>query len=255
MKQFLSLLAVAFCITLTGCFDTTSEITIAANGSGNVSTTTDMSAMIGLAKMGGQNEQLDEIKDKKIDTTMSLAPLADSMKSLTAEEKELVKKGTLGFNMSFADEKLIIKSAMPFNKIEQLSTVMGLSGRMLEAAAEKGMGKKGEGEAGAEDDEKMPALPFDEYYTLTFKKGSISRKLLADKVKDVDTNEAAQTMKQMSSFGLNAKNTFVIHLPSAAKKAEGKGVTLSEDKKTVTVVADAETFFDAPADLEFLIEY
>jgi hypothetical protein len=62
-------------------------------------------------------------------------------------------------------------------------------------------------------------------------------------------------MKEMASQGMSQATKIIIHLPSPAKKAEGVGVSLSEDKKTVTINESMEDFFDDGKKLEFLIEY
>ncbi|MBL0152751.1 MAG: hypothetical protein IPP93_04395 [Chitinophagaceae bacterium] len=56
-------------------------------------------------------------------------------------------------------------------------------------------------------------------------------------------------------MGLGMTSTYVINLPRAAKKAEGKGLTLSADKKQVIVKAGIEDFFDNPSQFEFSVEY
>ena len=51
------------------------------------------------------------------------------------------------------------------------------------------------------------------------------------------------------------RNGYKFNLPKPAKKAEGKNVKLSEDKKKVTITTSAEDFFEDVSKLEFRIEY
>jgi hypothetical protein len=55
----------------------------------------------------------------------------------------------------------------------------------------------------------------------------------------------------MSSITYNT----IIHLPKAAKKAEGKKIKLSTDKKTITIKSTLMDLFDDPKSLGFVIEY
>jgi hypothetical protein len=44
-------------------------------------------------------------------------------------------------------------------------------------------------------------------------------------------------------------------LPRPAKKAEGKNLKLSDDKKTVTVICPVSDIYTAPRNFEYKIEY
>ena len=107
MKKLLGLLLATGTLALTSC-ETTREISFNKDGSGTMITTTDMSSLIGIAKMSGQGKEMDSV-NKAIDTTIALDKMADSIPDLTLEEKELVRKGVLGLNVNMADEKLVTK--------------------------------------------------------------------------------------------------------------------------------------------------
>ena len=68
-------------------------------------------------------------------------------------------------------------------------------------------------------------------------------------------DEFFNSMKESSGMGLAMKANYIINLPRPASKVEGKGITLSEDKKKVTIAVDMDDFFDEPAKFEYLIEY
>ena len=88
MKKIL-LLAVLFISTFfTGCFETTQELTLKADGSGEISSNIDMSNAIAmLAQMGGSD------KEKLVyDTTVGFASILDSVEGLTAEDKSYWNK-------------------------------------------------------------------------------------------------------------------------------------------------------------------
>lgn len=254
MKQLSVLLIAACALFLTSC-DTTREITINENGSGTVVTTADMSALLGLAKMAGQDKDMDKMKDAPKDTTMSLANLIDSVKGFTAEEKALVKNGTVNLTMNLEDEKFLTKVNIPYTSIENLAQVEKLSGKMLTQSMKKAMDAAGEEAKQQMGEEEMPEGSLDDYYVTTYTKGKITRTLNATKYADLDNDKGMQAMKEMSQQGMPVTTTLVFNLPKAAKKAEGKNVKLSEDKKKVTINSDLDDFFSDGKKLEFTIEY
>ena len=109
------MLSIFVCCTLllSGCFETTQEINLNEDGSGTLSNTNDMSALAGLAKqMGGK--EVEKMDNEVIDTTMALSSQVDSIKGLTSEEKELMKRGTMHVNMNLKDDKFITTMMFPF---------------------------------------------------------------------------------------------------------------------------------------------
>jgi hypothetical protein len=64
-----------------------------------------------------------------------------------------------------------------------------------------------------------------------------------------------QAMKEMAGQGMPINTTLIFNLPRPAKKAEGKNVKLSADKKKVTITSSIDDFFDDVTKLEFKIEY
>jgi hypothetical protein len=96
---------------------------------------------------------------------------------------------------------------------------------------------------------------FDDYYTLEFSNGELTKKVNKDKYAGAESDEYLKGVKQVSSMGLTMKASYIINLPRPAQKAEGKNVKLSDDKKKVTISADIDDFFADPSSLEFKIKY
>src|SRR5258705_13098934 len=113
MKKIFLLITLAVTLFLTGCFETTQEINLNADGSGTLSTTNDMSSIVGLLKQMDSKEK-NKIGDEAIDTIIALSTQVDSIENLTSEEKELLKKGTMHINMNLKDEKLSTNLRFPF---------------------------------------------------------------------------------------------------------------------------------------------
>jgi hypothetical protein len=62
-------------------------------------------------------------------------------------------------------------------------------------------------------------------------------------------------LKEAGIMGIPVLTTQVINLPRPAKKAEGKNVKLSDDRKKVTIKSSIDDFYDEPAKMEYRIEY
>lgn len=251
MKRISLLLVVASLFFLTSC-ETTREITLNENGSGTMVTTTDMSSLIGIAKMSGQGDKMED--ERAIDTVIALDKMVDSIQNITQAEKDLLKTGKLNLNMDMANDKLLTKLTFPFANTQQLAQLNALSQKVTTQALGKQMGDGG-GEEGMPPGMGDMKSGMDDYFITTYTKGVIERKLDKDKYAKVDSDQGMQTLKKAGDEGLPILTNLVFKLPKPAKKAEGKNVTLSEDKKTVTIKGSLEDFFDDATKMEFRIEY
>lgn len=252
MKRFLlSLFAAAACM-LTGCYETTQEITLNENGSGTFSTVNNMSTLMEMAKQMDTSGEMAKAGDQKIDSAFSLANGADSIADLTPEEKEIVRKGNVHLKMNTKDNQFITQFTFPFSSISQIAATGKVAGKMMTSIIKD---KAGEG-AAALGGQGMPEISsFDDYYTVTYKKGVFTKTLNKEKYASVADDEYLKMVKGAASAGLTLKAIYIINLPSPAKKAEGKGIKLSDDKKKITIEADIDDFFDDPSKLEYNIEY
>ncbi|MGZ8510791.1 MAG: hypothetical protein ACXWWA_10460 [Chitinophagaceae bacterium] len=250
MKKLLGLLFIGSAVALASC-ETTREITFNKNGSGKLVTTTDMSSLIGIAKLSGKD--MDK-EDKAIDTTISLETMADSIPDLSKDEKELVKKGVLGLNMNLKEEKLLTRLEFPFSNTAQIAKLDQVSAKVMQQAMKKQAEEGTEGAPAIPADE-MPKGSMDDYFITTYGKGVIEKKLIREKYDSVGNDKAMQALKEMAGQGMPMNTTLIFNLPKRAKKAEGKNVKLSEDKKKVTITNSVNDFFDDVTKLEFKIKY
>jgi hypothetical protein len=252
MKRVLFILSFVS-ILLTGCFETTEEITLNEDGSGNMAVTSDLSAVISLAKnMGGGADGLDKLTEKNMDTTISLGLIADSMQGLSVSEKEVLKKGAMQIKIDGKNEKFFTKMSFPFSDPEQIAsnnkqTAKVMGNRMKDLAA---------GSAAGIDDGNVPDISsFSDYYDIKFEKGEIKRTLNKEKYAKAESDEYLKGLKETAGMGIPVTATYIINLPRPVEKAEGKNVTLSEDKKKVTIKVDIDDFFSNPEKLEYKIKY
>lgn len=217
----------------------TQEITLNEDGSGTISNTNDMSTLIGMAKqMGGADM---EGANQVVDSTISMNAGADSIPNLTAEEKEMVKKGTLRINMDMKNEKFLTKLSFPFTSPAEVAVYNKLSGKIMSETLKEQMGE------GMPMGGEMPEpSSFDDYYNINFSNGLLTKTLDKEKFARAADDEYLKSMKETAAMGLSMKANYVINLPRPAKMVEGKGIRLSEDKKTITISSDLDDFFDVP---------
>jgi hypothetical protein len=246
-------LYIILCITLflSGCLDTTQEITLNEDGSGILKNTNDMSTMVGLLKQMGQNDAMSKLEDRTVDSTFALAPLIDSSTTLTAEEKALARQGSMYLNIDMKAEKLINTMILPFAKPGDIAKLNKISDKLMDEAMDKQLGKMPE--MGTEEMPEQSSL--DDYFNITYSKGLITRSLDKEKYANAANDEYLKAIKEASAMGIPMVTTYIFNLPVPAKKVEGKNVKVSKDNKQVTVKANIEDFFDDPGKFEFKIEY
>lgn len=248
MTKLSMLLAVVGIFLLSSC-ETTREITLNENGGGTFVTTTDMSGMIAIAKMNDKDNKMAE--EKGLDTTVMLDKLVDSIPDLSAKDKDLLRTGKLDVQIDMANDKFLTRLHFDFANSEQLTQLAKLSQKVTQEAMKKQMGDANT----SMPEEGMPETDIEDYFTTTYSKGIIEKKLNAEKYAGVSNDQGMEALKQIAGQGMAMNTTYVFNLPRPAKKAEGKGVKLSEDKKKVTINTSTEDFFDDPSKFEFRIEY
>jgi hypothetical protein len=250
MKRILFLFFLSFSLLLTGCLETTQEITINSDGSGVLNNTSDLSGLISLIKQMSDKDG-EKMDEGAIDTSLALSSQADSIVNITPEEKEMIKKGTLLLNMNLKDGKFSTGIKFPFNSTFEIQGYNDLTSKIMYETIKKQL--SGSPMPGLED--MPPFTSIEDYFTTSFSNGRMVKTLNREKYASAGNDEFLKAMKESASMGLPMTATYIINLPRKAKKAEGKSIKLSEDQKKITIVADIDDFFDDPSKLEFNIEY
>jgi hypothetical protein len=250
MRKLILSILTASSFFLTGCLETVQEITLNEDGSGTYVNTNDMGKVLTVAKnMGGTSS--DKMPQQAVDTSFSFDSMTEIMTNLSAEEKELLKKGTIHIRMNVEEEQFLTKMTFPFSSLNDIQKFNKLSGMMMmeslkgQMPTEMPMGEEGLPETSS----------FDDYYTLEFSNGELKKKLNKEKYTNAESDEYLNGLKQAGAMGLPVISTIIINLPRPAEKAEGKNVKLSEDKKKVTITSTMDDFYDNPESLEFKIKY
>ena len=254
MKKILFTFLSATVLLFTSCLETVQEITIKEDGSGTVSSTSDMGALLGMAKQMGGGAEMEKKKKKKMDTTIAMANMIDSIENISATEKGLMKDGSMSLKMNLAEEQFSTKISFPFSKYEDIVELNKLTNKVIGSAMKDQMAKAPMGEMQGMGDMPDPSS-FDDYFDMKFTNDKIERTINKEKYAKVDGDEYLQGIKQASAMGIPVTSTLIINLPRPAEKVEGKNATLSEDKMKLTVKVDIDDFFDHPEKMEFKVKF
>ena len=252
-----------------GCFDTVDEFTITENGSGTFVNSFDMGKMMGLLKtMGGGNDEMKEFEKLKTDTVINIKDIKDSLKNLTDAEKRIAATGKLRVQIDAKEDILNFTFTYPFANTSEIAPIQNIlkkaKGDVIENIMGKLTGEEGNKKGGDKgmfdmgEDDMQPeevGVNLDHYYTAVYEKGKFSRKLNKEKYAQVEDDKTLKSMQEMAQLGMSVNMKTIINLAKPAKKAEGKGVKLSEDKKKITIEGTLDDFFEDGSYFEYNIEY
>lgn len=252
MKKLLFVLAAA-CFMLTGCLETTQEITLKEDGSGTVTSTSDMGSLLDMVKTMGAGDEIEKAGEKAMDTTIALSGVTDNLADASAEEKQLLSKGSMGLKMNLKESQFRTTLSFPFANTDQINVFSRLTGKVVGTLVKDEMASSA---MASQMGGNMPDISsIEDYYNLRFEKGELKRTLNKDKYASVSNDEYLTGLKQATTMGLEAHNTCIINLPKPAQKVEGKNAVLSDDKMKVTIKATLDEFFDNPEALEFKVKW
>jgi hypothetical protein len=268
MKKISWIAGLLMLIGFSGCFDTIDEFTIAENGSGTFVNSLDMGKIFSLAKtMGGGNEDMKEFENLKTDTVVKLKDIKDSLKNLNDAEKKIAATGTLRVQIDAKEDKMNFIFTFPFSNTSQIAPIQNILKKaktdvieniMSTVTGEEGKKKNGLFDADPDDTDMQPeemGANLDQYYTTVYEKGKFTRKLNKEKYANVGDDKMLKSMQEMAQMGMSVNMKTVINLPKPAKKAEGKGVKLSEDRKKITMEGTLDDFFEDGSYFEYNIEF
>ena len=266
MKKINWIAGLVVLVVFSGCFDTVEEVTVADNGSGTFVNSLDMGKMLGLAKtMGSGKDEMKDFDKLKMDTVINLKDIKDSLKNLNAAEKNIAATGKLRIQMDANDEKMNFSFSFPFSKTSEIDGIQNILKKakqnIIGDIMQKIMGEEGgknESMLGNEDgNEKKDEMGanIDEYYTSVYEKGKFTRKLNKEKYAHVEDDKSLKSLQEMAQLGMAINMKTIINLPKTAKKAEGKGLKLSDDKKKITMEGTLDDFFEDASYFEYNIEY
>src|SRR5258708_25337359 len=112
MKILKLILPVLLAFCFTGCLDIDEKIDVSSDGSGHMEMNMDMSQMVEILQTYMGKEEMAKKGMDKMDTTIQMKDIVDTLSTLTPEKKALLRPGSVHIKMNL-DEK-VFKTHMQF---------------------------------------------------------------------------------------------------------------------------------------------
>jgi hypothetical protein len=208
--------------------------------------------------MGG--EEFEKKKDEKLDSIINLRSIVDTASNLTAEQKSLMRDGTIRIQMNMAEKLFKLTMHYPFadlDKLQKLTTSMsngglGFGNIMKDAMGEKKKDSQIIDQPAQEPSEVDQLMSIFDY---TFKNGLIKKSINAERLKKLQDNPKMAEMKQGAEMGIEVLYSTTYKLPRPVKKVDNPAAKVSDDKMSVTVRQNLMLIFSEPEKFAFTIEY
>ncbi len=260
MKVLKFLLVSFCCFWMTSCLEINENVEIKENGSGKVSTTTDLSQLVDMmAAMGG--DEYNKMKNEKIDTLIEMKKFVDTSTKLTADQKALLRNGKVRMKMNIEEKVFNINMEFPFDNIEkyqQLNNLLnnqgGGMGNIMKSVLSGSPEKSNE-----ITDQPAPTTPDMDQLSTVFdfnaSNGLIKKTLNQERYKKLMDDPQIQQLKQGADMGMEILYTTTYKLPRPVKKVDNAAAKVSDDKKTVIIRQNMMDMFTAPEKFQYTIEY
>ena len=258
--KFCKILATVFlALSFTGCLDIDENIEVKKDGSGSYNMKIDMSQMVEMLQTYVGRDELAKKGMEKMDTTIYMKNIVDTLSGMTPEKKALLRPGSVHVKVNL-DEKIFTASLLfPYTSQENLQKLytsmsdgsLGTT-QLLKGIAPLGPDEmQGAGGSGSGSDINQ----FNGIYDFTCHDGFISKKVNLDKWKELQNNAQLDQLKEAGKMGIEILFTTTIKLPRPVKKVDNPLAKLSEDKMVVMIRYNLIDIFDHPEQFGFNIEY
>ncbi len=251
--KFILTVAIAFCFA--GCLDINEKLDVKKDGSGQLTMDMDMSQMVEMLQTYMGKDELAKKGMDKMDTTILLKDVVDTLSSLSAEKKTLLRPGSVHIKLDMDAKVFTTHMVFPFSSQENLQKLYGAmsDGSLGTAQLFKGLG--GGDDATAGGGASPDINQFNGIYDFVSRDGLMTKHLNADKWKALQNDPQMAQIKQAGQMGVEINYTTTILLPRPVKKVDNPLAKLSEDKKTVTIKFNLIDVFDHPEQFGYSIEY
>ena len=255
LKQFLT---VAGMLLLAGCFEINEEIDVHAGGAGVYSVHNDMSQLLQAMSTYLSKEEMDkQMPAKNIDTTVLMKDLMDSANNISAENKALIRDGSVHLLLNMDQKTFKSDVVIPFKSLSDLQKLYNAMNNQALGFTQFFKGIAGKPDSAiAGNDNGMPDMnQFNAIYDFESHDGLVSRKLNAERWKALQQSPQFAQIKDAGSMGISIPYTLTIHIPRPVKKVDNSLARLFPDKKTVIMQYNLVEVFDHPEKFEYTIVY
>jgi ribosomal protein RSM22 (predicted rRNA methylase) len=252
MKLLKFILPAVLALGFAGCLDINEDVDIRSDGSGQLTMDMDMSQMVDLLSTYMGKDELQKKGMDKMDTTILLKDIVDTVSTMTADQKAILRPGRVHIKLDMDAKVFTVHSMFPFTSmanLQQLYVLMnnGSLGNAKLFGALSG-GDTGGGSPGGVDQ-------FNSIFDFSCKDGLLIKKLNKAKFDSLKNDPQLAQVKQATQMGMEINYTSTLTLPRPAKKVDNPIAKLSDDKKTVTMKFNLMDVFDHPDQFEYTVEY
>lgn len=259
MKKLKYFLCIACMFLLAGCFEINEDVDVHADGSGVYSVHTDMSQLLqAMQSYLGKDEMDKQMPDKNIDTTVMMRTILDTSKNISAEDKALVKNGTVHLLLNMEQKQFKSDIVIPFKNLGDLQKLYNSMNNQSLGFNQlfKGIAGKPDTTTTAGNDNGMPDMnQFNAIYDFQSHDGLISRKLNPEKWKALQQSPQYAQMKDAGNMGISIPYTLTIVIPRPVKKIDNSLAKLFPDRKKIIIQYNLIEVFDHPEKFEYTIAY
>ena len=259
MKRIKLIFALGAMLFLTGCFEINEDIDVKAGGSGVYSVHTNMSQLLqAMQSYLGKEEMDKQMPANNIDTTVSMKTLLDTAKNISAENKALIKDGTVHLKLNIPEKVFNSDIIIPFKSLSDLQKLYNSMNNQSLGFNQlfKGMAGKPDTAGASGNDNGMPDMnQFNAIYDFESHDGLISRKLNPEKWKALQQTQQYAQMKDAGNMGISIPYTLTISIPRPVKKVDNSLAKLFPDKKKVIFQYNLIEVFNNPEKFEYTIVY
>jgi hypothetical protein len=264
MKQLLRFFPFTLVLFLFSC-TIREELEIKADGSGKLTVRNDMSALMEMAKSMDPDGKFtkDGNFTRKIDSTIYMKALLDTVKEVDAEKKALLRDGKLHVQVHGSEGLAKMNFEVPYKDNAQLqglyNSVFNNSASFLGLLQSMQKTKNDNLPPAEEIGEKISGLTsIGSIYDVSVKEGVYSRKVNKErfeKYKQKQNNSSSDEMKGMAQMFGAIEYTIAIKFPRPVKKFNAKKAELSTDKLNVLLKGDLMDMTENPQNMELEVEY
>lgn len=255
LKYFLTVTSMFF---LAGCFEINEDIDVHADGSGVYSVHTDMSQLLqAMQSYLGKEEMDKQMPDKNIDTTVMMRTMLDTVQNISAENKALIKNGTVHLLLNLEKKEFKSDIVIPFKNLGDLQKLYNSMNNQSLGFNQLFKGIAGKPDTTSSGNENgMPDMnQFNAIYDFECHDGLISRKLNPEKWKALQQTPQFAQMKDAGSMGISIPYTLTIAIPRPLKKIDNSLAKIFPDRKKVIIQYNLIEVFDHPEKFEYTIVY
>lgn len=251
MKLLKLILPAVLALGFAGCLDINESVDIRNDGSGQLTLDMDMSQMVDILSTYMGKDELKQKGLEKMDTTILMKDLLDTVSTLSADQKAILRPGRMHIKLDMDAKILTVHSMFPFTSMSNLQQLYALMNNGGLGSAKLFGALGGDAGGGSNGDVNQLNAIFD----FSCKDGLLTKKLNKEKFDSLKNDPQLAQIRQASQMGMDINYTSTLSLPRPAKRVDNPLARLSDDKKTVTMKFNLIEVFDHPEQFEYTVEY